>query len=110
MSAIGAMARFGVERWSVHRWGERWPWGTLGANLGGSLLLGLAISQPAHSAQLIAVQAFCGAFTTFGGFIAQSWIRMRHAENARIGWGYLVVTFVGSLAAATLGISLAPSA
>ena len=110
MSAVGAMARFGVERWSVRQWGERWPWGPLGANIGGSFVLGLAIAQPAHSNQLIAIQAFCGAFTTFGGFIAQSWIRLRHAETVRTGALYLLLTFAGSLAAAALGMAIAPGA
>ena len=109
MSAVGAMSRFACERISVKLWGERWPWGTLTANVIGSFLLGLAIAQPAHSTQLIAAQAFCGAFTTFGGFIGQTWTRIRHEKSRWLGLNYLILTVVGSIAAAVYGISLAPT-
>ena len=106
VSALGAMARFGAERWSTRTFGERWPWGTLLANVLGSFLLGAAMSQPAQSVQLIAAQAFCGAFTTFGGFISQSAIRMRHSESRSRGLLYLVLTVAASIGAAALGMAV----
>lgn len=106
MSAVGAMSRFACERFSVKLWGERWPWGTLAANVTGSFVLGVAVAQPAHSTQLIAAQAFCGAFTTFGGFIGQSWSRMRHESTRLLGLSYVVLTVVGSIAAALYGINI----
>ena len=107
MSSVGAMCRFAVERMSVKKWGERFPWGTLTANVVGSFLLGVSVGWPERTTQLIAVQAFCGAFTTFGGFIGQSWSRLRHTETNRVGWGYLLVTIIASLGAAALGMALA---
>lgn len=106
MSAAGAMCRFAVERASLKRWGERFPWGTLAANVVGSFLLGVSVGWPDRTTELVAIQAFCGAFTTFGGFIGQSWTRLRHAESFRRGWGYLIVTVVASIAAAATGMAL----
>ncbi len=107
VSSIGAVSRFALERWSVARFGASAPWGTFAANLGGSLFLGLAMGQPESSTQLVAAQAFCGAFTTFGGFIAQSYSGIRNRENAAWGWPYLAFTIFGSLAAAGLGMQIA---
>lgn len=109
MSALGAMSRFMCERVSVRLWGERWPWGTLTANIFGSFLLGLCITQPANTTQLIAAQAFCGAFTTFGGFIGQSWTRMRHNDSRWLGLSYLTLTVVASVVAAVVGIGISPA-
>ena len=105
-SAIGAIARFGIERWSVRALGERFPWGTLAANVIGSFLLGVSFGWPDPSTQVVAVQAFCGAFTTFGGFIGQSWTRLRHQETHKVGWTYLLLTVVASIAAAAAGTAL----
>ena len=107
VSAVGAVARFGLERWSARRFGARAPWGTFIANIVGSLMLGLAMGQPDDSSSLITAQAFCGAFTTFGGFVAQSYNGIRSRENAAWGWPYLAVTVMGSLVAAGLGMQIA---
>jgi len=103
-SSMGAVARFSVERLSVRHLGERQPWGTLFANLAGSLLLGLVVGTDRPELTVLIGSAFCGAFTTFGGFIGQTHSRVRHQATRLAGVTYFVVTVTGSLAAAWLGI------
>jgi CrcB protein len=71
---LGASLRHGVNRLAFHLWGGAFPGGTLIVNVGGSLLIGLAvgifaahpsISQPAR---LFLATGFLGGFTTFSTF------------------------------------------
>lgn len=70
--------------------------GTLTANILGSFILGWAISTNAADY----VPAFCGAFTTFGGFISQMAIDKKKSTN------YFAVTLLGTVLAATAGLEL----
>ena len=72
--AIGAMARHGVSRVSLHLLGPNFPWGTLAANITGSFAMGLIILWlTAREPNSPALRAFLtvgllGAFTTFSAF------------------------------------------
>lgn len=74
--ALGAVARFALDTGLRARYGERWPYGTFAANIIGSVVLGavaglvFATDPPAWVAQLVGV-GFCGALTTFSGFVLQ---------------------------------------
>lgn len=74
--AAGASLRYVVETWTVARWGQSWPWGTLAVNVVGSLILGfvlggvLAADLPQWASLLVAT-GFCGALTTFSSFALQ---------------------------------------
>lgn len=103
-SSLGAVARFAVERFSAQRTGERIPFGTLFANFVGSFVLGFAINRSLDSEFSYSIIAFCGAFTTFGGFIGQSHSRWRHRQTRLSAVFYLVVTVLGSIAAAYAGL------
>ncbi len=105
-AALGAMLRFAFERNAVKHWGESFPWGTLTANLMGSLLLGLVWNQDHAISSVVFLISFCGAFTTFGGFISQTHVRVRHTQTRALGWIYSSVTVFGSLGAAALGLAL----
>lgn len=67
---LGTLARFGIGGW-VHTWaGAAFPWGTLGINLLGSFLLGLAVRGAelfslSPELRVMITVGFCGAFTTF---------------------------------------------
>ncbi len=71
--ALGSLARYGLGGW-VHGWaGEGFPWGTLGVNTLGCLLIGFAMRAfPGLpiSAELRATVTigFAGGFTTFSTF------------------------------------------
>lgn len=105
-AAIGAVIRFQFEKWSSHKLGERFPYGTLVANVLGSFLLGFTIRQTGWSAEMVTFSiSFCGAFTTFGGFIGQTHHRLRHKDERPIAFIYLILTVLLSLFAAWLGLT-----
>lgn len=102
--ALGAPARFVVERAVSRRTG--WGWGTVTVNLLGSFLLGLlAGGAEAHGwssdLRLVAGTGFLGAFTTFSAFTVEC-VRLPGRARAT----YLGVSVVGGLAAAAVGIAL----
>lgn len=103
-AGFGAVVRFAFERASVRKFGERFPYGTLAANLLGSFLLGVSPVFPTTLAVFLG--AFSGGFTTFGGFIGQTHARLRHFETRALAIGYLSLTVFGSLCAVALGLSL----
>lgn len=74
--ALGASLRYVVETWTVARWGHNWPWGTFAVNVGGSLILGVAlggvlVAELPRWASLLIATGFCGALTTFSSFALQ---------------------------------------
>ncbi len=105
-AALGAVIRYEVEKFSSKKLGERFPYGTLFANVLGSFLLGYAISRTYWSAETVLfLSSFCGAFTTFGGFIGQTHHRLRHSSEKPIAIIYLCLTIALSLFAAWLGLT-----
>ncbi|MFU8847321.1 MAG: fluoride efflux transporter FluC [Opitutales bacterium] len=112
--ALGGVVRYlcllGLQRWL----GEAFPWGTLGVNLLGSLLLGAILgsglspeanapfSAPLHA---FAAFGFCGGLTTFSTFSLQNLSLLSAGAK-----GKLVVNILGSvvlcLIAATAGYAL----
>lgn len=112
--AVGALLRYFLERFSVQRYGERIPYGTLAANVVGAFVLGAAVALHEQATISDAWLVFtgtgvCGALTTFSGFIGQTYTRARHAETRNVALGYLVVTFALGIAAAWLGAELGAS-
>jgi len=115
-AAMGAPARFAIERWLA----GAWPRGTLIVNLAGSAVLGAlmgsvsadhATTTTTSSTALVALvgTGFCGALTTFGGFSAQladmalappSVVRARRSLRALT---YGLVSVVLCVAVAALG-------
>jgi CrcB protein len=86
------------------------PMGTLLANIGGGLLVGLAIAWLAAQPQLhpavrlFVITGFLGALTTFSSFSAES-LELLYA--GRYGWAlaHSALHVFGSLAAATAGFA-----
>ncbi len=105
-SALGAVARFAVERFSTRHYGEKFPYGTLFVNILGSLLLGWAFDSSYDANFVYFGLAFCGAFTTFGGFIGQTHSRLRHRDTRVVAITYLTASVVGSVLAAWIGLQL----
>lgn len=110
--SVGALTRFSLERWSVHRFHERMPWGTLVANLLGALVLGTAAGLEErgvlpHAVLLLVGTGFCGALTTFSGFMGQVENRWRHRATRRLAVGYLVGSLAGGVFLAGVAYTLA---
>ena len=105
--ALGAPARFLVERALTRRFSHAFPWGTTAVNLIGSLVLGLLTGVvefhhwPADALRLGGV-GFVGAFTTFSTFAVQSTGLPTRARLAYIG-----ISVVGGVGLAAAGLALA---
>ncbi|WGT47656.1 fluoride efflux transporter FluC [Tessaracoccus lacteus] len=83
------------------------PWvATLAINVTGSFVLGVATGTLTGAPLGILGTGFCGGFTTFS---TASWqvARLVGRRSRRIAAAYLVLTVVGCLAAAWLGLTLA---
>jgi len=71
--AVGAPARFLLDRWVTLRVGSvrdvgQFPWGLLVVNGLGSLLAGVIVATTTGDLRILLLAGFCGAFTTFSGF------------------------------------------
>lgn len=108
---LGTLARYGLGGW-VHTWaGIGFPWGTLGVNLLGSFLLGLA----ARGAELFSLSpelrgmmtiGFCGALTTFSTFSLETLLLIQEGAWTRAAV-YASASVAVALAALVLGFSTA---
>lgn len=108
---LGTLARYGLGLW-VYSWAGSWlPWGTLAANLLGSLLLGFAI----HATEAMAISpeirglitvGFCGAFTTFSALSYETVALLQEGEWWRASL-YAFGSLGLGLAAVAGGLSLA---
>ncbi|PPK66378.1 fluoride efflux transporter CrcB [Actinokineospora auranticolor] len=102
-AAVGAPARYLVDR-GMRRWlGERFPWGTLVVNVVGSLVLGGVVAAAGPDLRVLLGTGFCGALTTFSTFSADT---LRLVESARRGAGavYVGVSLVAGIGAFWLGL------
>jgi CrcB protein len=96
--AVGAPARYLVDRWVQTRHASAMPWGTFTVNAVGSLVLGLAAGAVAAAdgpdwVLVLVGTGFCGALTTFSTFGYET---VRLAEEGAVGTAVLNV--VGSVA------------
>ena len=109
--AIGAMARHGVSRLSLHWLGPNFPWGTLTANVAGSFAMGLVIAWLArHEPHAPALRAFLtvgllGAFTTFSTFSLDA-VSLYRDRTLMIAAAYLGASVVLSIAGLVAGLAL----
>ena len=96
--AVGAPARYLLDRWVQSRRPSVLPWGTFTVNAVGSLLLGVAAGASAATGGpdwvlLLVGTGFCGALTTFSTF---SFETVRLVEEGEVPAAVLNV--VGSVA------------
>ena len=109
--ALGAMARHGVSRLSLHFLGPNFPWGTLAANITGSFVMGLLIVWlSAREPNSPALRAFLtvgllGAFTTFSTFSLDAVTIYRDRDMAVAG-AYVFASVLLSIFGLLSGIGL----
>jgi fluoride exporter len=106
-AAIGAWLRWGL---GVALNASMLPMGTLIANLGGGLLMGMALAYfmhaPADNAwRLFAMTGFLGGLTTFSAFSAEAF-NFLHKQQYAWAAGHILSHVVGSLLMTAIGFML----
>ncbi|NBB84451.1 MAG: fluoride efflux transporter CrcB [Alphaproteobacteria bacterium] len=84
--AIGAGARFWLDRWISHWADTAFPWGTLACNGLGSFAIGIAFAvlgsgPDAALWRLFLMTGLLGGFTTFSAFSMQTLILVRSGQT-----------------------------
>jgi fluoride exporter len=104
---LGANVRFALAICSRRRYGERFPLGTLLANLTGSFLIGLILGiVDERDVRLLLATGFLGAETTVSAFAVETVVLMNRGERSR-AVANVIANGVGSLAAAASGLVMA---
>jgi CrcB protein len=110
-SAVGAPARYLVDRAIARRNPSAFPWGTFVINVSGSFVLGLLVGLGAHhglskTALTVLGGGFCGAYTTFSTFSVET-IRLVEEGSLMEASMNAVVSIGTGLLAASAGLGLA---
>lgn len=109
---LGSVTRFGVGKWigSIHN--THFPYGTLAANIISCLVLGFVIGLADHkqvispSARLFWAVGFCGGFSTFSTFSAETISLLQngfHFSSALYIFGSLLFCITATYAGLYLG-------
>ncbi|WP_375578498.1 fluoride efflux transporter CrcB [Marivirga tractuosa] len=100
---LGSIARYATSHLAQKYLANFLPYGTLIANIFGSLLIGVflayLIENPSQNFKLLLVTGFCGGFTTFSTF---SYENFSYLQNGQIGL-FLLYGF-GSIAIGLLAV------
>jgi fluoride exporter len=108
--AVGAPARYLLDRGVQRRYGSSFPWGTLSVNVIGSLLLGAlaACVRLGHwptSLELVIGTGFCGGLTTFSTFGYET-VRLLEDGSLLEAGSYIAANVVLGTLSATAGYGL----
>lgn len=112
-SAAGGMARFWLADAVAHRYGERFPWGTLAVNVSGALAVGICAAllsnlHPGETASLawrLGIVGFLGSYTTVSSFSLQT-LALAHDRAWGRAAGNIALSLGLCLGAVGLGWSL----
>lgn len=106
-AAIGAWSRWGLGIW-LNPGPNKFPFGTMVANFGGSYIIGLTIGftvlhpdWPPH-VRLFLVTGLLGALTTFSTFSAET-VTFMHQARYGLAFIYAAITLSGCLIMTSLG-------
>jgi len=108
-SALGGMARQWCGVAAVRLWGASFPWGTIGINIFGSLVIGAAaaLTEPQGRLPLNAfirqfvIVGLCGGYTTFSSFSLQTMVLLRDGR-----WIEAVANVVFSVVLCLIAVGL----
>jgi CrcB protein len=107
--AIGSVGRFWMASVVARLTGPGFPWGTVGINILGSLLIGwlagIGLPSRAPHWQAFAMVGVCGGFTTFSAFSLQSFELLR-AGRLDLALVNIAVSVGLCLAATVVGFEL----
>ncbi|GLK57813.1 CrcB protein [Methylopila capsulata] len=108
--ALGSLARYGVNLWSVRAFGPGFPWGTLTVNVVGGFVMGLlaavlTLRGGSSEARLFLMTGVLGGFTTFSAFSLDAVTLWERGEGTAAAI-YVVVSVAVSIAALVGGLAL----
>ncbi len=111
--ALGAGARHLFGRWTLAAFGPNYPYGTLGVNLIGGLLMGvlvgvLARSDAGESIRLLLGVGVLGGFTTFSAFSLDVVTMIERGALIPAAL-YVAASVIGAVVALFAGLSLVRS-
>lgn len=101
-AALGAPARYLLDRFVQSRHASDFPWGTLTVNVVGCFLIGFVVGT--SWMPLLGV-GFCGGLTTYSTFSYET-VKLLEQEKYRPALLNVVVSVVLGIAAASLGLAL----
>ncbi len=105
--AVGAPARYLVDRWVQSRHASAFPWGTFAVNIAGCAVLGV-VAGAVHAADgpgwllTLVGTGFCGALTTFSTFSFET-VRLVEEGAARVAAAYVGLSVAVGLACCAAG-------
>ncbi|MEV7756511.1 fluoride efflux transporter CrcB [Microbacterium sp. NPDC089180] len=103
---VGAALRYLLDVTIRRRTGERFPWGILVVNVTGALALGILSPLPADEAwRWILGTGLLGGYTTFSA-VAVTTALLAEEGRTRAAVSYALLSFVGSVLAAALGLTV----
>jgi fluoride exporter len=108
--AFGAMARYLLAVRLYRELGLDFPWGTLGVNVLGSLLLGVVLGLIEErdmftpQTRSLITTGFLGGFTTFSTFVYEGWQYVR-ADDPTRALAYVGLSLIVSFAAFISGLN-----
>jgi len=108
---LGSVARYWLSI-KLNNFENAIPYGTLAANILGSLIIGLIFGIMAKTGNysekytLLLATGFCGGFTTYSTFIYENYLFVKDGNYFNF-LPYLSITFILGFAALFLGLYLA---
>lgn len=109
---LGAITRYGIGKFVGRRWSQSFPLATFCINITGSFILGLlyilflgTVGTLGGVLKPIVITGFLGAYTTFSAFSLEI-VSLLEDRQVTTAAAYFLVSLVGGLTAAFLGILL----
>jgi CrcB protein len=108
--AIGAPARYVLERVIRARWPADWPWGTFVVNVSGSLALGVVVGFVLAQGvdpdvRTVVGTGFLGAYTTFSTYAYEA-VRVGTVPRRGLAVAYAFGSVAASVLAAAAGLAI----
>lgn len=107
---LGSVCRFLVQEWFVKATGSTFPWGTITANVLGSLIIGIVYAIVdkqglfSQEIRLLVAVGFCGGFTTFSSFALDKFNMIKLGEFFPL-MAYVSLSIILSLLMVWVGIA-----
>ena len=104
---LGSLARFGIGNLSTNYFAQDFPFGTLLSNIFSCLILGVFLEwlslkpNDAHPYRYLVVIGFCGGFSTFSSFSAETMDLIRQSS-----YFYASLNITGNIIGCMLTIAL----